>query len=441
MEQCHENEKLDVSHRHLADTCHETLKIIYVHQYFNIPSMPGGSRTYEMARRLVAHGHEVHVVTSDRSAVVGRKGWHQTQEDGIHVHWFHVPYHNNMSYRQRLSAFVRFAIAASKKARCLGGDVVLATSTPLTIAIPGIHASRGNKIPMIFEVRDLWPEMPIAVGAIRHPLLIFLARWLERYAYRHANRVIALSPGMADGVVATGYPRHQVEVIPNSCDLDTFMPSEVSAQRFRRIHPELGEAPIVLYAGALGRVNGVGYLVEVAEHLRARRPDVRFVIMGEGAEADRIRDLAAMKGLLNTSVFFYPRVAHAKICDAFSAASVVTSLFVDIPAMQNNSANKFFDGLASGTGVAINYEGWQADLLLESGAGLVLSRDTRIAARQLQRWLENEVGKLAAGRAARRLAEEQFSRDLLAARLERALVSVVEEGRIQPCIKTESRLS
>jgi glycosyltransferase involved in cell wall biosynthesis len=406
------------------------LKVIYLHQYFNTPSMPGGSRSYEMARRLVEYGHEVHVVTSDRSNRASAGGWTQTVENGIHVHWLSVPYHNNMSYRQRLQAFARFALVAAAKARRMGGDVVLATSTPLTIALPGVHAARRNKIPMVFEVRDLWPEMPIAVGAIKHPVMIRLARWLERYAYRNAARVIALSPGMADGIALAGYSRNRIDIIPNSCDLDVFAPSEAAARRFRQRHPELGDSPIVLYAGALGRVNGVSYLVELAERLRAKRPDICFVIMGEGAEEKLVRGMAESKGLLDTNVFLYPRVARSEIPDAFAAASVTTSLFVDIPAMQCNSANKFFDGLSSGTGVAINYEGWQADLLRESGAGLVLSRDIDMASAQLQQWLEDEVGMASAGQAARRLAEQCFSREKLAKRMENALQSAVHgEGQ------------
>lgn len=419
----------------------QKLKIIYLHQYFNTPAMPGGLRSYEMARRLVAYGHEVHVVTSDRNCMTVGKGWTTTHEEGVNIHWLSIPYHNTMSYAKRLLAFTRFALAAALKAHQIGGDVVLATSTPLTIAIPGVYASRRNRLPMIFEVRDLWPELPIAIGAISHPLTIGVARWMERLAYRHSARVVALSPGMADGVAACGYPRCRIAIIPNSCDLDVFMPSVELASQFRLKHPELGDAPFVLYAGALGRMNGVGYLVDVAEHCRERLPDLRFVIMGEGVETDRVRDKAVEKGLLGTSVFLYPRVAHAEIPHAFAAASVVTSLFVDITCMQRNSANKFFDGLASGTGVAINYEGWQADLLRETGAGFVLSRDPGIAARQLEQWLGDEEGLKNAGLAARRLAVEKFSRDELAARLEATLLSAMEGGSQSPQPTIESGLS
>ena len=145
------------------------MRIIYLHQYFNTPNMSGGTRSYEMARRLVDRGHEVHMVTSSRDGKPsGRhaRGWTETVEAGIQVHWCSVPYSNHMSSRRRLGAFAKFSRLAARKATALRGDVVFATSTPLTIALPAVYAARRRSIPMVFEVRDLWPEMPIAVGAL-----------------------------------------------------------------------------------------------------------------------------------------------------------------------------------------------------------------------------------------------------------------------------------
>ena len=195
------------------------MKIIYLHQYFNTLEMSGGTRSYEMARRLAAAGHEVHMVTSWRSDDGRSPEWFVTDESGIKTHWLPVPYSNHMSYRERISAFFRFAFLAMSKAKELGGDVIFATSTPLTIAIPAVFASRKKKIPMVFEVRDLWPELPIAMGALRNPVLQWLAHRLERWAYKNAEAVVALSPGMKYGVVNTGYPANRVAVIPNSSDL------------------------------------------------------------------------------------------------------------------------------------------------------------------------------------------------------------------------------
>lgn len=123
------------------------MKIIYLHQYFNTPEMSGGTRSYEMARRMVSAGHEVHMVTSYREQGLNRKGWFQTKAAGINVHWYPVPYSNHMGFAQRVKAFIAFALAARKKAVELDGDIIFATSTPLTIALPAVPASRKKKNP------------------------------------------------------------------------------------------------------------------------------------------------------------------------------------------------------------------------------------------------------------------------------------------------------
>ena len=130
--------------------------------------MSGGTRSYEFARRLVSMGHQVNMITSWRDPD-GRNSWFSTNEDGINVHWLPVPYSNSMSYSQRLFSFFRFAILSARKAASLPADVVFATSTPLTIVLPAFYASRCQSVPMVFEVRDLWPELPIAMGALRNP--------------------------------------------------------------------------------------------------------------------------------------------------------------------------------------------------------------------------------------------------------------------------------
>jgi glycosyltransferase involved in cell wall biosynthesis len=399
------------------------LRIIYLHQYFNTPSMAGGTRSYEMARRLVAAGHDVQLVTSDRSG--SGDGWYETEEAGIRVHWLPVRYSNAMTYRERLRAFGAYALAAGPKATALGGDIVFATSTPLTIAIPAVYASKRLGAPMVFEVRDLWPEMPIAVGAIRGPLK-GPARWLARFAYRNAAQVVALSPGMRDGVVRYGYPPERVHVIPNGSDLDLFAPDPVSAARFRRSREWLRERQLVLYAGTLGRVNGVDYLARLAAEVLPLAPEVRFLIIGSGQEESKVRDEAARLGVLDRNFFMLGRQPKREVRNAFAAATLSTSCFIDLEEMWSNSANKFFDSLASGTPVAINYGGWQASLLEQYGAGLVLAVDDMAAARdRLLEALADSSWLKRAGAAARRLAEEKFSRDLLAGRLEGVLLRAV----------------
>lgn len=388
--------------------------------------MAGGTRSYEMARRLVDWGNEVHIVTSWRKPTP-HTNWFHEEIDGIHVHWLPVPYDNAMGFWQRIKAFFSFALKAGQRAIKLRGDIIFATSTPLTIALPGAFSAWRLKVPMVFEVRDLWPEVPIAMGFLHNPVIKQAAQWLERFAYARSARVVALSGGMADGVVKTGYPRERVEVIPNSSDLTLFAVNEDGAVRFRAAHPELGEGPIILYPGTLGKANGVTYLAHLAKKIIAHRPDVRFIVIGEGAEADHVKETANHLGVLGVNFFQYPAMPKKTLVDAFSAASIVVSLFIDEPALQANSANKFFDALASGTAVAINYQGWQRELLEETGAGISMGSDPSNAVAPLLGLLNSPERLIKCGIRARQLAEERFDRDKLALQLERLLQDTLAE--------------
>lgn len=400
------------------------MKIVYLHQYFNTPHMAGGTRSYEMARRLVAWGHEVHIVTTWRKGGAGRD-WYVEDIGGVKVHWLPVNYSNKMGFLGRIKAFMKFAIKAGPRAASIGGDVVFATSTPLTIAIPGIYASRRLSAPMVFEVRDLWPEIPVAMGALKNPILVFAARQLERVAYRSSSFVIALSDGMAEGVRRVWGSADRVRVIPNSADLELFQSSEEGASRFRQSHPELGVGPIVLYPGTLGRVNGVSYFVRLANAVKEHLPELRFVVIGDGIESGEVESLAIDLGVLGRNFFKYGQLPKTELVDAFSAASLVVSLVIDNPVLWANSANKFFDGLASGTAVAVNHGGWQAELLEREGAGFRLDADPEQAAKTLADVFSIPAVLQSMGANARRLAENRFARDDLARELERTLSEAV----------------
>jgi glycosyltransferase involved in cell wall biosynthesis len=405
------------------------MKILYLHQYFTTPSMSGGTRSYEMARRLASAGHDVHIVTTWRTES-DRKGWWTEKIDGVTIHWLPVVYSNHMGFWPRVGAFARFALQSARRAVAIGGDVVFATSTPLTIALPGVLAARKLKRPMVFEVRDLWPLLPIAIGALRNPLMIWAARWLERLAYRNSHTIIALSPGMADGVAATGYDRDRIHVIPNGCDRDLFFPDEAGSERFRAQRPELGDGPIVLYAGTIGQINGVSYLADLASHLIKLCPDARCVVIGAGAEEAKLRQRAAQLDVLGRNFFLYPAMKKLDLVDAFRAASVSTSLFINLPDMWHNSANKFFDGLASGKAVAINYGGWQAELLEKHGCGIALGPEPEEGARRLAAMLANPDEIATMGKKSQKVAEELFDRDKLSAQFIEVIETSAGRARV-----------
>lgn len=396
------------------------MKIIYLHQYFVTPAMSGGTRSYELARRLAAAGHEVHVITSQREAAgIATAKWSSTIEEGVHVHWTPVPYDNRFGFVRRVRAFIAFAWRAAWKAVSLRGDLVFATSTPLTIAIPAILAARRLRVPMVFEVRDLWPEVPIAMGEIRNPVLIACARLLEKVAYRSSARIIALSPGMADGVIACGYPRERVEVIPNACDIELF--SSSSVELAAGLLPP-GNGPLVVYTGTFGRANGVSYLVKVAAAMRQLNPTVRFLLVGSGSELEAITQQARGNGTLDSNLWIRPPIRKQQVPGLLQQATLATATFVDLKALWNNSANKVFDALAAGRPVMINYGGWQKEFLESSGAGFAVPGDDPAAgAQQLAAFLRSPEAVARAGQAAIQVATAQFSRDRLGERFRAVL--------------------
>lgn len=402
------------------------MHILYLHQYFVPPDGNGGTRSYEMARRLVKAGHQVTMITSSSffppHYQLSKRITH-LEIEGISLRVIRVPYSNKLSYMERIKAFFEFALKAIvETAKTRSVDLVFATSTPLTIAVPAIFGKLWHKKPMVFEVRDLWPEVPIAMGVLSNRVTIWAAKLLEKWAYSNSTRVVALSQGMADGIVRAGYSGQKIAVIPNSCDVDLFRVSELEGEAFLEKHPYLKKGPLVTYTGTLGAVNGLDYMVDIASHMLKIDPSVRFLIVGDGKQKDFIVERAMMLGVLEKNLWILPPVAKKEIPGILSASTVATSFVINLPALWNNSANKFFDTLAGSRPMVINHEGWQADTLRKYQAGLVLPPDNPfVAARELCAFL-NDNGKLIAARnSASLLADSEFNRDILANRLRRLL--------------------
>ena len=404
------------------------MRVIYLHQYFNTPTMSGGTRSFELGRRLVDMGHEVHIVTSWREER-GTSGWFETAEQGLNVHWLPVRYSNRMGYADRVRAFVTFAMRSAGRAAALDGDVILATSTPLTIAIPAVWASRRSRVPMVFEVRDSWPTVPVALGVVKNPIVIALARALEWTAYHASAEVIALSPPMADDVVARGYERARVTVIPNGCDLDLMATG--NSERLLESHPWIRARPVIAYVGTIGRMNGVDIVVELATALHAHGDPFTFVVVGDGRERARIEAEAAQRGLLNDTVRFIGPVPKSEVPDWLHATKATLMTLDGPPEVAKYAVqNKFFDSLAAGRPVLSNLKGYVSKIAETEGVGLTLDPVPNVAAAELVRrfetgWLDQ------AGERAAALARSRFSRDGHAKELEAVLHRAIARHRGQ----------
>ena len=404
------------------------MKIIYLHQYFNTNEMPGSTRSFELSKRLVENGHKVYLITSKRDDYqLQKNGW--TKENGIDVYWTPVSYSNKMGFLRRMFSFLLFSIKSLKVTLSIDADIIYATSTPLTIAIPAIIYSKLKSKPMIFEVRDLWPEIPIAVGALKSPFTRFLALYLEKLAYKNSKKIIALSDGMRSGIIKKGYPANKINVITNLSNTRAYEEIDKNKDYGIRIHNYYPEPldKLVIYTGAFGHVNDVNYLIKIAGAIKNINNKIKFIIAGEGVEQQNIYLTSKELGVLNSSVFIIDPLEKSKIPFLYSKASIVSSLFINLEELWNNSANKFFDGLAAGKPIMINYSGWQRSLLEEYNAGFYVPFDDHIkGAEILDKIVNNNELSKNMGHAAKKLANKHFAIDAQYPKFEKTLKSVIE---------------
>jgi glycosyltransferase involved in cell wall biosynthesis len=405
--------------------------IIYFHQYFATRRRSTATRSYELARRLVDRGHRVTIVSRDtRRLETGREQppagrlVAREQVDGIDVLFLNIPYANRYSTPVRLASFAAFTVAAAVAGALeRRPDVVFASSTPLTIGIAGLSTARIKRVPFVFEVRDLWPAVPVELGALKSEPAVRSAQWLERRLYDGAERIVVLSEGARDDLERRGIPAEKLALIPNAADLDVFRPDVVD-DAFRARHGLEGKF-VALYAGAMGRANGLDQLVDTAEALR-RHGEERVVIvaLGDGGERPQLEERVRRLGLTNLRIL--PPVAKQELAGIVGAADVTLTIFAPFPVLETNSPNKFFDSLAAGRPAVVNLNGWVRRLVEENEAGAWVPAGEPEALAWALSALAGDPDRVARmGRNARDLAEREFSRDLMAERLERTLEEAV----------------
>ncbi|RKT59636.1 glycosyltransferase involved in cell wall biosynthesis [Azonexus fungiphilus] len=393
------------------------MRVLYFHQHFSTPSGSAGIRSYEMARRLLDRGHRVTMVCgSYGGAQTGlaqpfHRGYRRGLVDGIDVVEFDLKYSNHDRFGQRVLTFLKFAFRSVALVFTERYDVVFATSTPLTAGIPGIFARWLRGKPFVFEVRDLWPELPRAMGVIRNPLVLMAMSLLEWASYRSAQLLIGLSPGIVEGITRRGVRRERVALIPNGCDLDIFA-VEVKPWRPAEVAPE---DLLAVFAGTHGVANGLEAVLNASAELGRRgRSDIKLLLIGQGALKPALQERARRENLEN--LVFHDPIDKARLADLMAASDLGLQVLANVPAFYyGTSPNKFFDYLAAGLPVLNNYPGWLAGLIAEHCCGFVVPPDDPVAfADALERAADNRGALRAMGERSRVLARKQFERRQLA---------------------------
>lgn len=407
------------------------MHILLIHQAFAALDEPGGTRHHELARFLVERGHKVTVITSPVSYLTGTSHLGNQEANGrVKIPWVTSQQEGGLtilrtyaypalhrSFFHRVIGFFSFMFSSfinGLQVRQI--DLVWGTSPPIFQGFTAWAVARLKSVPFVFEVRDLWPAFAIQVGVLHNPILIRLSEWLERFLYRHADRMLVNSPGFIPHIQQRGAA--EVDLVANGADPRMFDPLADGAE-FRQEHNLQGKF-IALYAGAHGMSNDLPVLLSAAS-LLSGHPNIAIVLVGDGKDKPTLQRQAKEMGLSN--VYFLPPVPKAKMNSALAAADAGIAILKPIPLYTTVYPNKVFDYMAAGRPVILAIAGVIREAVEVAGAGICVPPGDPIAlADAICSLAENPNTCQEMGKRGRRYVEAHFDRRLLAEKLENIFI-------------------
>lgn len=342
------------------------MKIVYFYQYFSTPNGSWGTRVYEFAKEWVKKGHQVTVVSCiySKSDLKSEKFIEDQYFDGIHVKVLKIKIDNKQSFIKRVWTFILYSILSSYYALTLSADIVIASSGPITVGLPGLVAKyiRGQKL--IFETRDLWPDGAIELGIIKKSWIKAIAYWFESKCYNAASFIITLSPGMTENIKRR-FGLLNIDDITNAANIEVFstpaqFPSSILAPK-----------SYAIYTGNIGMVNNSHWLFKAAKILKLRaREDIFILLIGEGQQKEELIKLAREENVTNfIAIGLMPKI---ELVAYIQQAFVCLVPLKATPVLDTSSPNKFFESLAAGIPVIQNTQGWIKNFILENDVGFTL---------------------------------------------------------------------
>lgn len=392
------------------------MRVLYVSQYFVSADQAGGVRHWQHTRALARAGHDVRVVTSyvqhkEREIPERYRGKRivREHEDGLEVWRTYSTPGYGRDLRSRTSNYLSFALWGAVAALRSGkADVIVASSPSLPAAFAASLVSRVRRTRFVLEVRDLWPESAVAMGLVRNRRVLALARWMSRACERRADRIIALTDGIRDGLVANGVPAERIALITNGVDLDVTAPADVDV-------PLPAGVFVAMYIGAHGTYNSLDTVLAAADRLR-ERPDILFVLVGGGDQRERLMARAAELALPN--VRFFGAVPKRDVGAWLARADCCLLPYQDVALFAGALPNKTFDYLGAARAIVAAAPAGELTRLVDAaGCGIAIPpEDPAAMAAAVEALAADRDATHAMGEAGRAHALAEYDRARLAAR-------------------------
>ena len=404
---------------------------LLIHQAFTTPTDAGGTRHYELAQCVIANGDRFTVVASDfgylsAKRTTGSISGHEEIVDGIRVLRVATSRSSHGGLAGQLLAFLTFAsssLIAGLRVRDV--DVVLATTPPIFQAVSAWLVAAIRRRPLILEIRDLWPEFIIDMGKLKNPVVIAVARWLERFLYKRANSFIVNSPAYVDYLESKGVERSRITLVSNGVSPEMFAKDADVARRARDIRTRFGlEGKFVaMYAGAMGPANDLETLIDAAEALRGDER-IHIVLVGDGKQRKYLETEVRDRRL--TNVTFAGPQSKVDMRAFLSAADVCVATLQNIAMFRMTYPNKVFDYLAAGKPVVLAIDGVIREVVDRAEAGIfVTPGDAGALAGAIARLAADPQSGIAMGRRGQDYVRQHFNRrdhgELFTSVLRRAL--------------------
>lgn len=350
------------------------MRIFYFHQYFKQASEAGPHRSFWLAKHLAEQGNEVVLFS-------GGKKWGEEVEicENFSVVYTGTPYDQQLNFWGRIWAFIGYVLSALVLSTARPKpDLLYCSSTPLTVAVIGLYYRFAFGIRYILELRDSWPWVPIDMGILKGKMAKIFSLILEKFSYQQSNGIVALSPPTMDRVK---------EMCPSvrCCLVSNFAEKWPETINHNKEH-KVAVRPYILYAGALGRANGVEKLKALAKILKEHFPEFKLLVVGKGTEAHQLMGLE--------SVVLKSEIPHTEMAGYYENAMACVVSFADFRALESVSPNKFFEAMAYKKPILLLHYGWLEEVLIEYGLGATIDlQDEKEAFKLISALLKNKTSR------------------------------------------------